>query len=242
MPNQGPLGWIAGAGAQRNFFGRYGVLVQINTSGIGQMRDPNGLFNSNQRAVARIYRRVATDLQGDIVRRTQQHLIRPRVSTGRLSRTYRDPKMIDVDQFGFVVGVESFLATSQAKYWRQIEYGTKGVVPKWIGRMVDRQGVPLYGLWDFSVGGRGQNWGSASRYGAGTGQKLHPYSQERRRELQYGDVRDAIGRRLGARQPRAPYRRHHIQPKDAFSTSWDAAGITTEVMDQVIDTMLRTRP
>jgi hypothetical protein len=231
-----PLGWLTGPGAQANFFARYGVLVHINTSGMTQIRDPNGQFNANQKKVREIYYRVARVLQADIVRRTQQNLIRPRVSTGRLSRTYRDPRMISVDQFGFVVGVESFLATSQAKYWRQIEFGTKGVVPKWIGRMVDRQGIPLYGLWDFNARG----WGSGpwSRYGAGQGQKLHPYSRETRENLVYGDVRDAIGRRLGNRRPRAPYRRQHIRPKDAFSQAWDGNHVSTEVIDAVIDAYL----
>lgn len=224
--------------ADRNYATRgFGVVVYVDTRGFGTFRNALGQFTSNQREVAQYYKQTAQSIQSDVVRRTVSGYVRPRVSTGRLKRVLSDPAMITADQFGFTVGDEAFLMQSQAKYWRQIEFGTRGVVPSWIGRMVDRSGVPLFGLWSYSAAKWGGG-GGFTRYGEGTGQMLHPYSAKRRREITYGDVRDSIGRKMGTRTPRAPFRHKHIQPKNAFAEAWDAAGVDTEVVARSIDILL----
>lgn len=227
--------------AQRNYATRgLSVVVYVDTTGFGTFRNALGQFTSNQREVAQYYRQTAQAIQSDVVRRTVRAYVRPRVSTGRLKQVLSDPAMITADQFGFTVGDEAFLMQSQAKYWRQIEFGTRGVVPSWIGRMVDRSGVPLFGLWNYSA----TKWNSSgtgagfSRYGEGSGQMLHPYSSKVRREMVYGDVRDSISRRMGSRTPRAPFRHKHIQPKNAFAEAWDAAGVDTAVVSRSIDILL----
>jgi hypothetical protein len=50
---------------------------------------------------------------------------------------------------GFAVGIPRWLDsnTANAKYWRIIDQGSAAAAPDWLGPMVDREGVPLFGRW-----------------------------------------------------------------------------------------------
>jgi hypothetical protein len=187
-------------------------------------RDARGWYTSVQREMDRLNRNMARQMQEGVVADTYRRLDRPGVSTKRLKRSLSDPKHRQPAAGGYQYGFELFdlkrLDQSEAKYWRLIEYGTREVLGgRWTGRMVDSEGIPLFGRWGGSINGYYTNrWGKVPRAGApfgGQGGKLLVAPQS---------VREAMVRPSTGKRPKAPYRRKHIEPRRAIERNWEKYG------------------
>lgn len=224
--------------------GNIAVFVQETND----FRTLGGTVTSAQREIAQVNRAAAEGMQKAAVRYTYENLERPNVQTGRLQRALSNPAHISYSgagpQFGFGVFDQQILDRSQAKYWRSVEYGTKKVFgSRWTGRMVDKDGVPLFGRWGGSIQGMYSNrWGVVpragapfTRYGQGNESKLRPFPQEIRANI--GLNRNPTQRRL-KKPPKAPYRRKHVQPKGAFEYAWRTYG-SQKLVRTVQQAMLR---
>lgn len=199
-----------------------------------------GTFNTGW--LQRIYQEETRTLQDrtvEIIKQPRQD--RPR--SGRLAKaTANRANLVGLAQgteglrnFGLGVGDPKFLDRSIAKYWRITEEGTKSNsatgwpgVPTWIGPMVDRQGVPLYGLWssrilkttgkaedrpwppyDRRVKGKPRLRVPWSQYRSGrTDGKLRPFSVQKRQEI------------ADSGKYPIPYRNKHVVPMHAYRRAW----------------------
>lgn len=194
-----------------------------------------GTFNTGW--IQAIYQAEERELHQKVIGYVAEERNRPR--SGRLLRATKDTRNlvglrgdIGLRNFGVGVGNMSFLDKSNAKYWRTVEMGTKAAkTANWIGPMVDRNGVPLFGLWTTRVLASGKpsndGWGPNGPFDRRSKSKrkvprvpwsyyskkrsdgkLRPFSEGKRQELT----------QIGALP--IPYRRKHIQPMHAYRRAW----------------------
>jgi hypothetical protein len=222
-------GLVTGADAPFGKFSPGAISVQFTAQ--SDLRKSRGLYSSVQKHLAEYNRLQRNLIHNEIVNHTKQGIQRggrASVSTGRLVNALRNPKQVQsapggIAQ-GFSIGDADLLDASEAKYWRAIEYGSAAVWgAKFLGYMVDKDGVPLYGFWGAGKNGFYTNrWGKVlragrpySRYGANRGGKLLPYGQ---------DARKALRNPKTGKAPKRPKRRKHIAPKGSFDYAWDKYG------------------
>lgn len=114
---------------------------------VGAIRDKMGRFTKAQSQMAEVNRRLALELAEAVVEQLETSYERPGASTGRLAQAMMDSRNRRADQFGFGVGVISFLDESQAKYWRAIEQGTTHFLGKQLtGYWLDGGEVAPFGV------------------------------------------------------------------------------------------------
>jgi hypothetical protein len=191
---------------------KHGLLYAgTNTEQIRRiLQNRLGHYTANQGKVATLNKRLAAELAGHVAEAQQERLLRPKVSTGRLHEALLDPKNREADRFGFGVGKPKFLATSTAKYWRQIDRGYGGHV-----------GRNIFGIWGSKVSGvvtPGGAYGPYDRaigpfsaHGQATGQRFRPY----------GGL-DARNKRLQATKIGWSWIRRPIEPQHYFERGWKA--------------------
>lgn len=224
----GPYGNAAttiASGALANALGATRIIYRVEDTRL--FRDARGRFNDIQKDIERRNRQLARTLQESVVRETYNKLERPSVSTKRLRKAWMSPGHFQAAsggaRFGFGLFDPEIMDRSEAKYWRLVEYGTRDVLGgRWTGRMVDSEGIPLYGRWGGSIRGYGQNrWGSAPIAGP-------PWGVSRGKLLVFPQsVRESMINPKTGKAPRAAYRRKHIQPKNAIEFSWEKYGSET---------------
>lgn len=224
---------------------RYGFAITIQTRGVylvapkHRYKVPGGAA-----AVERILREANDDLalylQNEVVKALERGRIPTRrgVSTGRLKNAIMNRKNVIIRPFGFGVGVPSWLDRSQAKYWRQIDEGTRVHVNR-----------PNYfvGIWGASAtgryaSGRTGRWmvpgGPYTPTGQNRSGKFLPMRMARNPRSNVakvlGDQRglpDIIGFRIT--KP--------IAPQDYFAEGWRAANmekVAVEVLRTAIERVL----
>lgn len=109
-----------------------GTALSIGVTGTGTlryslatMRNRTMPWSRVERTLERYSHAMAADLQEMVVDEYTRTRKRKDVSTGRLDAATLDRRNREVAKNGFSVGLESWLNKSQAKYWRQIEEGTR---------------------------------------------------------------------------------------------------------------------
>lgn len=220
------------------------LLTGVNTTQTGILRDSKGQWASFQNLAPEINRRWAKRYQDEVAAAEKQAVSRPAVSTGRLIRNIKSPKNITYDKWTFGVGVPDFLNSSSTKYWRQIEFGTAATMgSSWLKKMVDEEGVPLYGFWSTSWSGYHRNgWGNHpnvrppyTRFRRGvSSQNLYVLPQKIRQSLQYTvtqktykytrkstGVEVIVPSRTRSYQPKIPRIAVHIKPHLAYKSAWE---------------------
>lgn len=208
-------------------------------------RNARGQFTSDMNEIGYTTESVMEQTWDRIIQ-IHEETHRPR--TGRLRSALKNPANRyrvasgTAAQFGQGLMNPEYLDQSVARYWRIIEYGSKVAAPRWIGPLVDRNGIPLYGKWGDSLQPPGDT-AYSSRINT---QKLHPYKAAKRAKIykwwqeggQYGDTRRGRAfRRKQARQEmwgwdpvspgdwKPPMRLRHVAGKEAFRRAWeDVAG------------------
>jgi hypothetical protein len=218
----GNEGKTASSQARAVKLGAVSVIFRVTESNL--FRDAKGRFTVIQREWDRVNRRTARNIQQGVVADTYASLDRPSVSTRRLRAAYLAPGQVQPAPGGFQYGFGVFdyekLDKSDAKYWRLIEFGTKATLGgRWTGKMVDSEGVPLYGRWGGSITGYYTNrWGRVARAGP-------PWNVEAGKlRVAPKSVREQLIRPSTGRPPKIPVRRKHIRPKAAFDRNWEKYG------------------
>jgi len=224
----GPYGYVfygnSGTTAASIARANAATTITFRVQDTNLFRDARGWYTSVQQEIDRLNRTMARNIQQGVVNETYGTLLRPSVKTNRLRKAYLGPKQIQPAPGGFQYGVGVFdpvlLDQSEAKYWRLIEYGTKEVLGgRWTGRMVDSQGIPLFGRWGGTIKGYYTNrWGRVPSAGPpwnveGGKLKVAPQS-----------IREAMVRNSTGKAPKAPYRRKHIVPANAIAHNWEKYG------------------
>lgn len=208
--------------ALANALGTTRIVYRVEDTTV--FRDLKGRVTKAQREIGLRNRELARRMQDNVVKETYGNLLRPSTSTKRLRKAWMDPGHLFIPQGGAQYGFGMFdfelMDRSEAKYWRLIEYGSKDVLgARWTGRMVDSEGIPLFGRWGGSIRGFYTNrWGKVPAAGppwGATNGKLAVFPQSIRESM--------INPRTGKR-PKAAYRRRHIQPKNAIETTWNKYG------------------
>ena len=177
-------------------------------------RNAKGQFTSFQGYQKRVNRELADQLQEIVADNIRSRYKRPGVATGRLVTATEDARNRIADLDGFYVGIEDWMAKSQAKYWRTIEFGSAEV---WKRPFV---GTKLIGWFGTSIQGFYENaWGTVpmagpeySRPGQGSGGKFRPYNRATAQEL-----------KKEARSGRGTVR-HEIEPMHAYRDAWRQFG------------------
>ena len=208
--------------ALANALGSATIIYRVEDTRL--FRNARGWFTEAQKEIEIRNRQLARTMQEAVVRETYRKLERPTVSTRRLRKAWMDSGHFQPasggPQFGFGLFDPEIMDRSEAKYWRLIEYGSKDVLGgRWTGRMVDSEGIPLFGRWGGSIRGMGSNrWGSAPVAGP-------PWNSKRGKlaVLPQAVREQMINPRTG-RRPKAAYRRKHIEPKNAIEFSWNKYG------------------
>lgn len=221
---------VSGA-AKRTYNDASRVSLGLSVTEFG-IRNLLGEYHTMQREMHQVNRAGAFAIQNAVIKDTYSRLDRPNTQTGRLERALSDPRHVGQlpgfsgFQHGFTVFNPEILDRSQAKYWRAIEFGSAAVFgAKWRGRMVDKDGIPLFGSWGGTVKGFYTNrWGTVARagapftrYGANSSGKLRPLPQKVREAMINSDPTQ---RRL-RKPPKAPYRSKHIEPKHAMERAFE---------------------
>ena len=130
------------------------------------LRDKKGRFTSSQADAANLFYNLARELQRAQVNAFRESRKRPGIATGKLERALMDERNIVVDRFGFAVGNEDWLDSSDALYWRAIDQGTSAHV-----------GRTIKGIWGESNRGGvpGPDW---SPFGPPAGDIFRPMGQK----------------------------------------------------------------
>lgn len=180
-----------------------GVFGLIRVEDSLSFRNIEGKFRSAQKEIGIRNRQIARNLQEETVKLTYSRLLRPSVSTDRLRKALSDPGEIRFGatgktgdaQYGFGVYDTSrggSLDRSRAKYWRIIEYGSATAAPNYLGALVDRQGIPLFGRWGGTISGFSAGRPIGGPPWVAAGGKLRPFSAQRRETMMATGAKAAI--------------------------------------------------
>lgn len=123
------VGELSASTTQRFPIGDTGLTVSVLVpnsiaSVLYRKKNRQRTWTEIERVLSRYYVVMAADLQRLVTEEYQRERRRPKVSTGRLDEATLDERNRRIDKGGFGIGLPTYLNRSQAKYWRQIEYGT----------------------------------------------------------------------------------------------------------------------
>lgn len=190
-----------------------GALVQQ------ALRNALGQFSTDQSSAEQVFHELGIELQRLMVKKLNETIVRPGVSTGRLARALMDPRNRTFTRpgqgrFAMAVGNEEFLDNSEAKYWRAVEQGTS----HFVGRLIR-------GVWGDKISGEmpGGAYGPYpravepfSRFGASTGGRLRPMGAK----YAYAALRGAGYSATDARNGRAGIIQRPIMPHRYMDLAW----------------------
>lgn len=149
-------GGSSGGDKGRDFRRTNGVLfASAGMKGSGSLgRDARGHFTTFQNELYHINLKLALELQEMMAERLEASRVPSRrgVASGRLEAAILDRRNRFVHNFGFGVGVISWLDKSEAKYWRAIEVGTR----QFVGNKLP------FGIWGSTLTGA---YGGRSSFG-----------------------------------------------------------------------------
>jgi len=106
---------------------RVNSLISLSLPELKGVRDARGRFTSAQSSMRDRNARYALGLQADVVRLIEARITRGSASSGRLLNVTASPRNVQYDTWSIGVGVQPFLDSSIAKYWRTFEEGSAAV-------------------------------------------------------------------------------------------------------------------
>lgn len=130
------------------------IWLKDPTKGVGTVRGAGGRFIPRDTgAIVKAMDQLAQEAQANVVANIESSITRRSVSTGRLAKVTARQENRYADQFGFGVGVISFLDKSEAKYWRSFEEGSAKAWSETPGGRSSMVGLQLRGRFGGSIMG-----------------------------------------------------------------------------------------